>query len=125
VYRNTAQSIVEKLYWIDNIVVYAWVILSILMIITLILLYNNKSNSFSTEVWLIFALLIATWTYPLYTLGYRLEAGLIGNILYGVFLVYVIIQVSKVLPLGTWLLLPTAIWITVATVYVIAQVVAR
>ena len=86
-YRNTAQSIVEKLYWIDNIVVYAWVILSILMIITLILLYNNKSNSFSTEVWLIFALLIATWTYPLYTLGYRLEAGLIGNILYGVFLI--------------------------------------
>jgi tryptophan-rich sensory protein len=77
------------------------------------------------ESWLIIILLIATWTYPLYTLGFKLIPGLIGNILYGGLLVYVIIQVNNVLPLGTWLLFPIGIWITFATVYVVAQAITR
>ena len=74
-------SIAESLQWVDDIVVFVWAILSILMIGTAWLLYKNSSG-ISKEVTLVIILIVATWTYPLYTLNYQLVPGLAGNILY-------------------------------------------
>ncbi len=60
-------SIAESLQWVDDIVVFVWAILSILMIGTAWLLYKNSSG-ISKEVTLVIILIVATWTYPLYTL---------------------------------------------------------
>jgi|GEM_PF-1746949 len=88
-------SIAESLQWVDDIVVFVWAILSILMIGTAWLLYKNSSG-ISKEVTLVIILIVATWTYPLYTLNYQLVPGLAGNILYLVLTIFVIYQVRNV-----------------------------
>jgi tryptophan-rich sensory protein len=115
--------VVEKLSWIDRVVSYVWVFLSLLMLVSLYLLYGE--SGFSRECWLIVSLIIATWTYPIYTLGFKLVPGLFGNLVYGVFLLYVITQVYVKLPVAAWLLTPISVWITVATIYVIAQIISQ
>jgi len=118
-----ASSIVEKFAWIDRVVSYVWIFLSFLMFLSLSLLYSRLG--ISRESLLVISLLIATWTYPLYTLGFKLVPGLVGNLLYGVLLVYVIIQIYPKLPISACLLMPIGIWITLATVYIIAQVIDK
>ena len=71
-------SIAESPQWVDDIVVFVWAILSILMIGTAWLLYTN-SGGISKEVALVIILIVATWTYPLYTLNYQLFPGLAGK----------------------------------------------
>jgi tryptophan-rich sensory protein len=114
-------SILAKLSWIDNIVSYVWIFLSLLMFSSLSLLYAK--SGLSRDSLLVIFLLIATWTYPVYTLGFKLVPGLVGNLFYAVLLLYVIIRVYPKLPTAAWLLMPIGVWITIATVYVIAQVI--
>jgi tryptophan-rich sensory protein len=116
-------SILEKLSWIDSIVSYVWVFLSLLMFSSLSLLYGK--SGMSRESLLVIFLLIATWTYPLYTIGFRLVPGLVGNLFYAVLLLYVILHVYHKLPTAAWLLIPIGVWITTATVYVIAQIIDK
>ena len=66
-------SIIEHLRWIDRIVVYVWVGLSLLMIIAASLIF--KEHGLNREFWYLIALIIATWLYPLYTLGFKLIPG--------------------------------------------------
>ncbi len=113
-------SILEKLSWIDSVVSYVWIFLSLLMLSSLSLLYGK--SGMSRESLLVISLLIATWAYPLYTLGFKLVPGLVGNLFYAVLLLYIIIQVYRKLPPAAWLLIPIGVWITIATVYVIAQI---
>ncbi|NJL38424.1 MAG: hypothetical protein HC840_17700 [Leptolyngbyaceae cyanobacterium RM2_2_4] len=114
-------SILEQLSWIDSIVSYVWVFLSILMFSSLSLLYGRSGMSW--ESLLVIFLLIATWTYPLYTLRFKLVPGLLGNLFYAVLLLYVILRVYRKIPTAAWLLIPIGVWITIATVYVIAQII--
>ncbi len=60
-------GILKRLAWIDRVVAYVWVFLSLLMVMSFILLYN--ASGMSRESGLVVALLVATWTYPIYTLG--------------------------------------------------------
>jgi tryptophan-rich sensory protein len=115
--------IVEKLSCIDRVVSYVWIFLSLLMFLSLYLLYEKLG--LSRESWLVIFLLIATWTYPLYTLGFKLVPGLFGNLFYAALLLYVITQVYVKLSLAAWLLTPISVWITVATIYVIAQIIRQ
>ena len=85
-------NIVNRLAWVDQIVTYVWIGLSMLMFVSAWSVYQE--NGFSRELYYVIALIIATWTYPLYTLGFRLVPGLIGNILYFAFTIFVIIQIK-------------------------------
>ena len=117
-------NLVEKLRWIDVIVVYAWIVWTILMILSAYFLYS-QDGTFSREVKLVIILIIATWSYPLYTLGFKLIPGLIGNIGYGILAIYIIIQIYPKNKPSAWLLIPIIIWIILATIYVIAQIFAN
>jgi len=117
-------SIAENLQWVDDIVVFVWAILSILMIGTAWLLYKNSSG-ISKEVTLVIILIVATWTYPLYTLNYQLVPGLAGNILYLVVTIFVIYQVRNVSVNIAYMLYPIVAWVIFATIYVIFQLLAR
>lgn len=117
-------SIAESLQWVDDIVVFVWAILSILMIGTAWLLYKNSSG-ISKEVTLVIILIVATWTYPLYTLNYQLVSGLAGNILYLVVTIFVIYQVRNVSVNIAYMLYPIVAWVSFATIYVIFQLLAR
>jgi tryptophan-rich sensory protein len=112
---------IENLLWIDSVVLYVWIFLSLLMLLSLYLIYEK--SGISRESWLVIFLLIATWTYPLYTFGFKLVPGLFGNLFYAALLLYVIIQVYIKLPVAAWLLTPITIWITIATIYVAAQII--
>ena len=116
-------SLVDKLRWVDQIVIGVWVALSLLMFISAWIVYQERG--FNREFWYIIALVIATWTYPLYTLGFKLIPGLVGNILYVVFTVLVITQVKQSSAIASYLLYPIVLWVTFATIYVILQLLAK
>ncbi|NJL11284.1 MAG: hypothetical protein HC908_17110 [Calothrix sp. SM1_7_51] len=94
-----------------------------MMFLSLYLLYEK--SGISRESLLVVFLLIATWTYPLYTFGFKLVPGLFGNLFYAALLLYVIIQVYRELSVAAWLLTPISIWIMIATIYVIAQIIRK
>jgi tryptophan-rich sensory protein len=116
-------QIVDKLKWIEQIVGSVWVFLSLLMFFSAWVVYQK--NGFSREFWYVIALMIATWTYPLYTFGFKLLPGLIGNIFYLSFAFFVISIVSHVSINATYLLYPIIAWVSFASFYVIFQILAR
>jgi tryptophan-rich sensory protein len=118
-----ARTIVRKLSWIDRIVGVVWIALSGLMLAALYLLYVK--SGFSEGSLLVILLLVATWTYPFYTLGFRLIPGLFGNLFYAGLLGFGLVRVYGEIPLAAWLLVPIGVWIAIATVYVIAQIAVR
>jgi tryptophan-rich sensory protein len=121
--RNFYIQIVDKLKWIEQIVGIVWVFLSLLMFLSAWIIYQK--NGFSREFWYVIALMIATWTYPLYTFGFKLVPGFIGNIVYLLFAFFVISIVSQVSINASYLLYPTVVWVSLASVYVIFQILAR
>lgn len=116
-------NIVEKLHWIDQVVGGVWVVLSLLMIVSAWAVY--KQNGFNRDFWFIIALVAATWTYPLYTLGFQQVPGLIGNILYIAFAVYAISQVRHSAVFASYLLYPQVVWVSIASIYVACQILAK
>jgi tryptophan-rich sensory protein len=116
-------DLVSRLQWIDRIVVGVWIGLSILMLVAAGMVYSEKG--INREFWLIVALLIASWTYPFYTLGFKLVPGLIGNIGYLTFTFFVINQIKPASAPAAYLLYPITLWVAMATVYVILQILAR
>jgi tryptophan-rich sensory protein len=122
--KQLVNIFVEKLQWVDSIVVFVWILLSALMIATAWLLVQQKGEV-SKEVKLVILLMIATWSYPLYTLFYKLVPGLIGNILYLALAIYVILQVRNVSVHIAYLLYPIVMWVGFATIYVIFQLLAK
>jgi tryptophan-rich sensory protein len=121
--RNFYIQIVDKLRWIDQIVGGVWIFLSLLMFFSAWIIYQK--NGFSREFWYVIALMIATWTYPLYTVGFKLIPGFFGNIFYLLFTFFVISIVSQVSINASYLLYPIMAWVGFASVYVIFQILAR
>lgn len=121
--REIFISLADKLSWIDKIVGGVWFFLSLLMFFSAGKVYQQKG--FGYEFWLIIALIAATWSYPLYTFGYKLIPGLIGNIVYLAFVFFVIFQLKPVSAVAAQALYPIIIWVTVATFYVIFQIMAK
>jgi len=116
-------DIVDKLRWVDQIVSYVWIALGLLMFISAWVIYQEKG--FSRDFWYIIALLVATFTYPLYTLGFKLVPGLVGNLLYIGLTIFVITQVKQSSVVASYLLYPIILWVTFATIYVIFQLLAK
>ena len=81
-----------------------------------------KEKGVNRELWYIIGLLLATWTYPLYTLGFKLIPGLVGNVLYNVLTIFIINQVKLSSGVASYLLYPVVLWVTFATVYVISVI---
>lgn len=104
-------------------VTYVWIALGLLMFISAWFIYQEKG--FSRDFWYIIALLVATFTYPLYTLGFKLVPGLVGNIIYVGLTIFVITQVKQSSAIASYLLYPIVLWVTFATIYVIFQLLAK
>jgi tryptophan-rich sensory protein len=93
-------NLVDKLRWVDQIVSYVWIALSLLIFISAWIIYQEKG--FNRDFWYIIAIVVATFTYPLYTLGFKLVPGLIGNILYVAFTIFVITQIKQTSALASY-----------------------
>ncbi len=107
------QRIVERLAFIDRIVVPVWLALTGLMIASYLVLGGG-----SWARWAVLVMLFVTWTHPLYSqfIG-PLAATLIAA---AVFVVVVVVVFGQSMTAG-WLLLPTIPWIAAATVYTAAR----
>lgn len=116
---HLSSDIALKLRWIDRVVSFVWIGLSALMFVSAWLVY--REIGFHGEFWFVILLVAATWTYPLYTLGFKLVPGLIGNSLYIALTVFVIVRVGQVTMVAVYLLSPVVLWVAIATVYVISQ----
>jgi tryptophan-rich sensory protein len=119
---SVAATIVEKLSWIDAVVVYVWMVLVSLMIVAGILLFQTKG--LGKEVLLVGFMIVATLSYPLYTFGYQLLPGLIGNLLYIALVVWIVWTLYPVSHVAASLLIPPILWVSVASVYVFAKIFA-
>ncbi|MEM6785328.1 MAG: hypothetical protein AAF624_16525, partial [Bacteroidota bacterium] len=62
-------------------------------------------------------LILFCWLYPLYTLGFRLIPGFVGNILTFVAAVVVLVVIASSSRTAAALIAPVAAWCALATVY--------
>lgn len=87
-------STVKSLAWIDQVAGYVWVFLTLLMILAIYLLARSEGQAWQRYSYHVLTLIIVVWLYPLYTLGFWLVSGLIGNIAVGLLAVHVVWVVS-------------------------------
>ena len=106
-------AVVEKLNFIDKVVVFAWVGLTVLMVLSYRQLGDNPWAGRA-----VLAFIAITWTHPFYATVIRpLGANLFA-------LVALVVVLSIVFSVSGWaglLLLPTLPWLVAATVYTAAR----
>lgn len=120
-----AVKVVRNLSFIDSIVSIMWIALTLLMVIVLALVYRRNGNGHRRNLALgaIIALIIATWTYSYYA---DLGSGILKRVLYAnYFYMSLWVAVFVAVAIFAWqyalLLLPTIIWVILATIYVIGK----
>lgn len=123
-----ADILVRQLSFIDDIVVYVWIFLTVLMLVALRWFYNVNEAHLSRPIMRkvviasLIVLIIATWTYPVYAPLDNLVRGLYGNYFYTALLIITLIIVSSVQRKAAFLLSLILIWLILAIIYVIAQI---
>lgn len=88
------------------------------------LLYG-QAGGHVREVRMVYYLILFTWLYPLYSFFFHPVGGLIGNLAYLAYLCYILWYIVRKDLRAAALLFPTVIWVAVATVYVVAKLLAR
>lgn len=116
----TAESTAARLAWIDRVVPFAWIAFTALMVLAGLLL-TGSAPAIASARHLVWVLIVATWTYPLYTFELRPLPGLIGNVAYAALLVAAILMAFRARPAAGALLVPVVPWIVLASVYTVAQ----
>ena len=111
-------QLVSRLGWIDQVAGLVWVFLTLLMIACIYLLRQPGDRVWHKHSYHVLALIVMVWLYPIYTLGFKLVPGLIGNIVVAVLAIYVTAVVASRSMLAASLLLPTIGWLAAATFYV-------
>lgn len=129
--KGTAEKIVDALSFIQDVVTYVWIGLSVLMLISIGLVYfsvrgpERRTRQVLAIVSLV-VLVAATWTYPFYSGGFgeneSLTRILYSNYAYSGLLVLVIIIVGLFQIFPALLLLPVVVWVTIATIYTVAKI---
>jgi tryptophan-rich sensory protein len=114
-------TLVKKLGWIDRVAGYVWVLLTLLMVLAIYALSQAEDGVWNRYSHHVIALIVVVWLYPLYTLGFRLVPGLIGNVAVGLLAIYVVWVVSSSSTTAAALIAPVVVWIAVATGYVVLQ----
>lgn len=125
---STAAKIVEALSFVDDVVTFVWVGLTVLMVSSLFLLFRNpeanKIRRRTISIVAVILVIVATWTYPFYAGGFTdvdLVRQLYATYAYSGFLLIVFIVVMSYAVLPALLLFPTFIWLAIAITYVLAQ----
>ena len=111
-------SIVNKLEWINQVAGFVWVALTILMVLAIRELARAEGQVWQKFTYAILGLIALVWLYPLYTLGFQLIPGLIGNLVVLIATLVTALYVKRSSLRAALLLVPTLAWITTATVYV-------
>lgn len=120
-----AEKIVQQLSFVNDIVGFVWIVLTGLMFASIVIIANKESEKRVVKrlaLGAVIALIIATWTYSSYAGFDSLTRGLYGNYFYLSLFVFVFSIVAYFYWLPAVLLLPIAVWVINATVYVIAQI---
>ncbi|MFE4106032.1 hypothetical protein [Almyronema epifaneia] len=112
-------AVVKQLSWIERVASRVWVVLTLMMLASLCFLVKAEGQIWQKYVYSVLALIAMVWLYPLYTFGFRLVPGLIGNIAVGLLAAWVVWFVSASSAIAAYLIVPVIIWLSVATVYVI------
>jgi tryptophan-rich sensory protein len=105
--------------WVDRVVGFVWVALFALMGVAIWLLLRAGAPSSHAHAWAVAGLLLVCLLYPLYTLGLRAGPGLVANVAVLVLACGVAWVVSHTSVPASLLLVPTIVWIIVASVYVV------
>lgn len=126
--ESTAAKIVDALSFVEDIVSFVWIGLTVLMVSSLFVLFRNPVASKITlrrvSIVAVMLVIVATWTYPLYAGGFTnvdLVRQLYSTYAYAGFLFVVFVVVGSYAILPAMLLFPTFIWLAIAITYVIAQ----
>ena len=107
------QNVVNRLAFIDRIVVPAWLLLTVAMVLAYLSL-----DAGSVGRWAVVAMLVTTWTHPLYS---RFAGALRAN-LFAVAVFSVVVVVVMVHSVGAGLLVfPTLPWVASAAAYTAAR----
>ncbi len=107
-----------SLDWIPGVAGGVWIVLTVLMGIACRLLLRAGSPSSKRHARLVIGLIVFCWLYPLYTLGFQLIPGFIGNILTVLAAAWVVLTIRQSSRSAALLVLPVIVWTSVATVYV-------
>lgn len=128
----TAKDVVRALSFIDLVVAYVWIVLSVLMVIALILLWRAKRASSRGRlrrmaIAALLVLIAATWTFPIYAnIG---DDSLVNELYASYVYTAVYLLVLCVVFAATWrialLIFPVLPWIVTAMVYATAQLRVR
>ncbi|WOK05257.1 hypothetical protein RT717_19440 [Imperialibacter roseus] len=121
--KATAQEVVDKLGWINNVLRYVWLGLFLLMALAIFFIYSRIG--WSKEIIRLMAVIAATFSYPIYTLGFKLIASLIGNILYIVLVSWVLSTLWKEFPAIVYMLSPIIAWVQIASAYAGARMIVK
>ena len=118
-----ARAIPEGWEWVGQVVGFVWMALFGAMGAAAWLTYTSPGPRARFHGNLIVALIVACALYPFYTLGMRMIPGLIGNIAVLILTAAVIALVWRTSRAAALLVTPVAVWIVIATVYLV-QVIA-
>jgi tryptophan-rich sensory protein len=111
--------------WVDGIVGFAWIFLFACMGVSASLLFRSGTPSGKFHACWVLSLLGVCLLYPLYTFGMKAGPGLVGNIVVLLLTIAVIVLVLKSSLKAAFLLIPTALWLAVASVYLVKLLAAN
>ena len=111
--------------WVERVVWFGWVVLFAGMGLAAWLAARSGRATAGIDARLIWALIVICLLYPLYTLGFRIIPGRIGNIAVLVLTCVLAGVVRRTSRAAAALLVPVALWVAVATVYVVKLIQAN
>jgi tryptophan-rich sensory protein len=111
--------------WVDKIVAFVWVGLFAMLAMGAWCAFNSSRPTGKTDALLIWGLLIICLLYPVYTLGFQVVPGLIGNIVVLLLSCGLCIFVRRSSLIAAASIVPVIVWLSVATIYVVKLIKAN
>lgn len=115
------ETVVNKLRWIEDVSLFIWVILSLLLILSIYLTFENKKRdviSYSKEA---FSLIVLIWLYSVYIVKVStIRASLIASVIVSFEVIYVVSILYKLNKKRYYILYPVLIWTVLNTFYLLA-----
>ena len=111
-------GIIEALAWIPQIAGFVWAVLTLLLIVALRLLARREGRLWNRYSKPVFALLAMIWLYPVFTVGFQLLPGLVGNVAVALLAIYAMTVARPRSTTAGYLIAPVVVWLSAATFYV-------
>jgi tryptophan-rich sensory protein len=111
--------------WVDQIVGYVWLGLFAGMATAAWLVYSSGRPTAVRDGRVVVGLMTVCFLYPVYTLGMQAVPGLVGNVAVLALTVAATAIIRRSSALAAGMLVPVAVWLSLATVYLAKLVAAN